>query len=121
MPTTEQNCFESDSRDRQLWQILGAAATVGLTDAQLRASPVPVLVSGTSLTPTATANILSGAIAAGCIQITFIASVDFVGTLLTNFPFTAGASLTITAPVGSTIGAIAFTRSAGTLYTVELR
>lgn len=76
--------------------------------------------SGTSPVTTS-ANVASGTIAAGCKSITFIASSDFSGTILTNFPLPASAGLHIYAQAGSTLGAIAFTRSAGTLYTVEVR
>lgn len=77
--------------------------------------------TGTTAVPTTTAKVASGTVAAGCKQITFIASSDFAGTILTNPVLPSSAGLTMTAPPGQTIGAIAFTRSAGTLYTVELR
>lgn len=95
-----------------------ANQTTQITAEQAILAKLPTLAART---PTTSANTSSGNIAAGCRQITFIASADFSGTILTNLPLLAGAAITITAPSGDTIGAIAFTRAAGTLYTVELR
>lgn len=92
----------------------GGGGSGGLTDAQLRASAVPVSLPTGSTTESATAEVASGSVAAGALNVTFLASSDFAGTIL-GITFAAGATLTRTAPPGKTLGSIAFTRSAGTL------
>lgn len=72
-------------------------------------------------TATIVAHTTSGSVAIGCRSLTFIASSDFSGTVLTNFPMAAGAGLTIPVPAGDTLGAVAYTVSTGTLYSVEVR
>ena len=71
--------------------------------------------TGTQRTPTCTAAVVSGSTTVGVTRVTFVASSDFSGTVLGQ-AFAAGASLTFPTAPGDTLGAMAFTRSAGTLF-----
>jgi hypothetical protein len=95
-------------------------ATGPLTDTQLRATAVPVSL-GAQRTPTIVAHTTDGTVAAGCRSLVFIASSDYAGTILTNFTLPAGAGLTVPVPTGDTLAAVAYTVTAGTLYSVEVR
>jgi hypothetical protein len=70
---------------------------------------------GTSRTPACTAAVASASTSAGVKSVTFLASSDFSGTVLGQ-AFPASATLTFDAPNGDTLGAMAFTRAAGTLF-----
>jgi hypothetical protein len=80
---------------------------------------VPSVFADTLTTTAATS---SGTVSAGAIQITFVASSDFVGTIDGAFPIPASAGFTATATNGSGgLDAIPYTRTAGTLYIMEVR
>lgn len=66
------------------------------------------------LTPAGSAVTSSGTVAAGKRSVTFIADSSFTGTVL-GVALNASESITFTAPVGFTLGAIVYTRTAGTL------
>ena len=70
--------------------------------------------------PTITARIASGSVAAGCRALTCITDATFAGTIL-GMPVAANITLVIPAPSDDTLGAVAYTRTAGTLYTLEVR
>lgn len=75
-------------------------------------TPVSQTVAGSSA-------VASGSTSSGIANVTFVASSDFAGTVAGQ-PLAAGASLTFRASQSNTIGAIAYTRSAGTLYIYTL-
>ncbi len=115
-PATEA---KQDTGNTSLSDISGKLpATLG---GKSNALSVGVALSSDQRTPTIVANVVTGSVALGCRSVTFIASSDFAGTILTNLPLAAGASLTISAPPGDTLAAVGFTRSAGTLYSLEVR
>ncbi len=70
--------------------------------------------------PFITAHTASGTVAQGCRALTFVASADFSGTVL-GMPLPAGAGVTIPVPHGETLGPVAYTCAAGTLYSIEVR
>ena len=73
--------------------------------------------TGTTRTPAFTAATSSGTVTAGAKSVTFIFSTDFAGTILgTTIDLSTMGSITFTAPSGDTLSAIAYTRSAGTIY-----
>jgi hypothetical protein len=72
-----------------------------------------------SRAPTCVAHTSGTATTAGSQRTTFLASSDFVGSLMGQ-DFAAGASLTIAPKGADTLGATAFTRSAGTLFEYRL-
>lgn len=103
-----------------------AAATFGDPDKiiQLKiARAVQVsagLGAGTS-TPVLTTVAASGTVAAGFRKATFVFSPDFVGTVLGGtFAGAADAALSLEAPVGSVLDAVAYTRSAGSIRLITL-
>lgn len=87
----------------------------GLTDTQLRASAVPVSVSGAQYTVAITVATTGATIAAGKHHIEFILSSDFAGTIAGAAinPAIIGVYDPGTLPVGSTFGALIYTISAG--------
>lgn len=70
-------------------------------------------------TPSITAAIASGSVAAGAKSVSFTSSSDFVGTLL-GVTFPANVSQGFSAQNGHKLSAIAFTMSAGTLYIAKV-
>lgn len=96
------------------------AAAIELLLAKLDAVIAGEGGSAASQTPAlAVLSSASGTIAAGAKSVSILASADFVGTVLTAV-FTAGASVTYNATGINTIGAIAYTRSAGSLLVATL-
>jgi len=76
--------------------------------------------AGTS-TPVITTVSASGTVAAGFRKVTFIFSADFAGTVLgATFDGATDASLSLEAPVGSVLAAVAYTRSAGSIRIITL-
>lgn len=95
-------------------------STTGLTDTQLRASPVPVsLPAGTVRTFSLTAATGNGSVSAGAKSVAFSSSSDFSGTIA-GAAFGASQTTGASADGADTIGAIAYTRAAGTLYIATL-
>lgn len=78
------------------------------------ADAVTATLAGVSRAPAAVAATAGATIAAGSKSITFISSSDWAGTIL-GVTFPASSTFTLNAPAGDTIGAVVFTRSAGTL------
>lgn len=99
-----------------LTQVNGSTIALGSAAA---AASLPVVQPTVSQAPACTAAVASGSTTAGATNITFLADSSFVGTLLGQ-TFAAGASLTFRASENNTVGAIAYTRSAGTLYIYTL-
>lgn len=98
--------------------VTGTIAVSGpLTDAQLRATAVPVsLPADTAAVLTSTAAVANGTVTAGAKSVTFLPASDFVGTI-DGIAYT-GAEFQVVpfgAPEKKTLPAIAYTRSAGTL------
>lgn len=77
--------------------------------------------SGTARTPTITTAATDGTVAAGARGLTFIFSSDFAGTIL-GAAFSGGtdSSVTIPVPSGDTLGAVAYTISAGSARIVKV-
>lgn len=95
-------------------------AFAGLTDTQLRATPVPVsLPAGTVRTFALVAAVANGSVAVGAKSVAFSSSSDFAGTI-TGAAFGASQTTGASADGADTIGAIAYTRTAGTLYIATL-
>lgn len=85
---------------------------------------IPVDTSGatgnTPLTLTSAANAAGATIAAGAKRIVFVADTSYVGNV-DGVAFPANGTLTLDPGTGYVLPAVAFTRSAGTLYTYVLR
>lgn len=76
---------------------------------------IPVApATGVSRTLTTTAAVATGTTAAGAKSIVFSSSSDWAGTIA-GAAFPASTTITLNAPFGDTLAAVAFTRSAGTL------
>lgn len=102
---------------RGIWNLLsGGGSFAGLTDTQLRATPVPVSPGGgTARTLTSSAVTSSGTVAAGAKSVAFQTSSDWSGSVNGA---TRAASETFYVSVinpADTLPAIAYVRSAGTL------
>lgn len=74
---------------------------------------------GTVRTAALTAAVASGSVTAGAKSVSFSSSSDFAGTI-GGAAFGASQALVFAADGADTIGAIAYTRSAGTLYIATL-
>ncbi len=73
-------------------------------------------------TPSIVTAVVSGSVPEGARKVTFLFSSDFAGTVLgATFSGAANSFLTIDAPDGDTLGAIAYTRTAGTIRIVAVR
>lgn len=110
-----------------LAKIIAAPSTEAKQDSLISANHTDLLAilnkqkSGGQRTPTITANTsASGTISAGCYNLTLIAGDTFAGTVL-GYTLAAGASLTLPVQTGDTLGSVAWTRTAGTLFSVEIR
>lgn len=79
-----------------------------------------ISLNGFQRASVSTAHTTSGTIAAGSRSLFFVASGDFVGTVM-GIPVLAGAGFNVPVTPGDTTGAVAYTVSAGTLYSVEVR
>lgn len=90
-----------------LYQITGGVAPGG--GGGVPVTP-PAMTAGPAVAATA-----NGSVSAGKNSISFVTSSDWVGTI-NGASFPAGASKGYTAPPGYSLPAIAYTRSAGTLY-----
>lgn len=96
----------------------GNAQTV-LVDAS---AGMKVQVASTQRTPSITTATASGSVPAGARKLTFIFSNDFAGSVLgSTFSGTNDASVTIDAPAGDTLAAVAYTITAGSLRIVEVQ
>lgn len=73
-------------------------------------------------TPTITTASSSGTVSAGARKLTFIFSADFSGTVLgAAFEGATDTAITIDAPSGDTLAAVAYTRSAGSVRIVKVQ
>ncbi len=82
----------------------------------------PITQAGMIRTPSITTAVVSGTVREGARKVTFLFSTDFAGTVLgATFSGAANSFLTIDAPNDDTLGAIAYTRTAGTIRIVEVR
>lgn len=82
-------------------------------------TPISGSGSGTTRTASLTAAVANGSVAANCKSVSFSSSSDFAGTIA-GATFGASQALVFAADGADTIGAIAYTRSAGTLYIATL-
>lgn len=89
-------------------------------DSRIALGGVPVSpAAGVARTLTTTAAVASGSVAVGAKSIVFSSSSDWAGTIA-GAAFPASTTVTVNAPFGDTLAAIAFTRSAGTLNIFRL-
>jgi hypothetical protein len=104
-----------------LLQVDASGAPIAVTGTFWQATQ-PVSLATTQRTPTITSHTADVTVAAGARKLTLIFSADFAGTVLgVAFAGTADASLTIDAPPGDTLAAVAVTRSAGTVRILKVQ
>ena len=101
--------------------VAGMATAAGVYDEEGHKIP-GVVVYGVQRTPAISTVSASGTVTAGVRRVTFVFSSDFAGTVLTaTFAGATDSSITIEAPAGDTLAAIAYTRSAGSMRILEVR
>lgn len=100
--------------------ISGGGAFTGLTDTQLRATPVPVSFSGSVKTPGLLVATAAGSVAAGAVEVSFLVTSATPVTVL-GASLAQGEYVNYKAPVGSTLAAIAYDATGGTLKISEVR
>lgn len=102
----------------------GGGTTNGLTDAQLRAAPVPVTISGAAATVVRTPALLSttttGTVAAGATSVGF-SNEGTVAATVAGGSLPAGRTVSFIAPDGDTLAAIAYIATGTTLVVAEVR
>ena len=100
----------------------GGGASAAKQDAQITAEQaILAALTGVVRTPAFTAATSSGTVAAGAKSVIFNFSPDFTGTILgTTVDLNAMGGIPFTAPSNDTLGAIIYTRSAGTLYITSI-
>jgi hypothetical protein len=86
-------------------------APTGLTDAELRASPVPMTIAGAARTPSMITETSAGTVAAGALSVSF-ANIGTASATVAGGAPPKGYSVTFDAPKGDTLAAIAYTASA---------
>jgi len=91
-----------------------------VTDAEIRATPIPIIANSTTRTPTLTITSTSGTIASGCVSVSVANTGNANGTLLGQ-TIAPGVSIDFIAPWGDTIGAIAYDATSTTFLIQELR
>lgn len=131
LSTVTKSCFTIASEDVQRWLIFaallgseGAGENVNVTNAclpvaacEVQPYALKVDITGGGGTPQTVARSVvstSGSVTAGATSVTIFSSSDFVGTVA-GAAFSASIAENFTAQPGSTLGAIAYTRSAGSL------
>jgi len=101
----------------QILEALGGGSDcLSIQGCETQEFPVKVDLSGGGVAQTVSRSVVSasGSVAAGATSVTILSSSDFSGTVA-GAAFSASIAENFTAQPGSTLAAIAYTRSAGTL------
>lgn len=100
--------------------VSSGGAFTGLTDTQLRATPVPVSFASSVKTPGLLIATAAGSVAAGAVEVSFLVTSATPVTVL-GVSLAQGEYVNYKAPLGSTLAAIAYNATGGTLKISEVR
>ncbi len=92
----------------------------GLTNTELRATPVPVTLPSSVKTPGLLATSTSGTVAAGAVEISFLVTGAGDATVL-GVTLSQGAYVNYQAPLGSTLAAVTYNATGTVLKISEVR
>ena len=112
---------EGSSQLSYLFDLLSkVGGASGLTDAELRATPVVVSKTPATRTPTLTLTSTSGTVASGCVSLSIANTGATSGTVL-GASLPSGVTVDLEASWGDVLGAVAYDATGTTFLILELR
>lgn len=113
-------CYTTDGSGNVIPISGGSGGGGGLTDTQLRASPVPVVLPASVKTPGLLVTSTSGTVAAGASEVSFLVS-SSSSVMILGVVMVQGEYVNYKAPPGTTLGAITYDATGGVLKINEVR